>query len=79
MYGAAFDKWIEQRNKIMSPDAMKIFNTQSSERLRARYNITTVLNRLKTNYAFMKRRAILLVFIHCHNIHFYISLYSVSS
>ena len=29
MYGAAFDKWIEQRNKIMSPEAMKIFNTQS--------------------------------------------------
>jgi len=29
MYGVAFDKWIEQRNKIMSPDAMKIFNTQS--------------------------------------------------
>ncbi|HET6766001.1 MAG TPA: FAD-binding protein [Chitinophagaceae bacterium] len=29
MYGAAFDNWIEQRNKIMSPETMKIFNTQS--------------------------------------------------
>jgi hypothetical protein len=29
MYGAAFDKWIEQRNKIMSSETMKVFNTQS--------------------------------------------------
>jgi len=29
MYGAAFDKWIEQRNKIVSPETMKIFNTQA--------------------------------------------------
>ena len=29
MYGAAIDKWIEQRNKIMSPETMKIFNTQA--------------------------------------------------
>ena len=29
MYGTAFDKWIEQRNKIMSPQTMKVFNTQS--------------------------------------------------
>jgi hypothetical protein len=29
MYGAAFDNWIEQRNKIMSPEIMKVFNTQS--------------------------------------------------
>jgi D-arabinono-1,4-lactone oxidase len=29
IYGADMDKWIEQRNKIMSPEAMKIFNTQS--------------------------------------------------
>ena len=29
MYGAAFDKWIEQRNKILSPVTMKVFNTQS--------------------------------------------------
>lgn len=29
MYGAAFDNWIEQRNKIMSPGIMKVFNTQS--------------------------------------------------
>jgi hypothetical protein len=29
MYGAAFDKWIEQRNKIMPPESMKIFNTQA--------------------------------------------------
>jgi len=29
IYGASMDKWIEQRNKIMSPESMKIFNTQS--------------------------------------------------
>ena len=29
MYGAAFDNWIVQRNKIMLPEAMKVFNTQS--------------------------------------------------
>ncbi|HEX6848474.1 MAG TPA: FAD-binding protein [Chitinophagaceae bacterium] len=29
MYGPSFDKWIEQRNKIMSPETMKVFNTQS--------------------------------------------------
>jgi len=29
IYGANMDIWIEQRNKIMSPEAMKIFNTQS--------------------------------------------------
>ncbi len=29
MYGAAFDNWIEQRNKIMSSDTLKIFNTQA--------------------------------------------------
>lgn len=29
MYGAAFASWIQQRNKILSPDTMKIFNTQS--------------------------------------------------
>ena len=29
MYGDAFDNWIEQRNKILSPEAIKIFNTQA--------------------------------------------------
>ena len=29
IYGASMDTWIEQRNKIMSPESMKIFNTQS--------------------------------------------------
>ena len=29
IYGGSMDKWIEQRNKIMSPESMKIFNTQS--------------------------------------------------
>ncbi len=29
MYGAAFDNWIEQRNKIMSSETLKIFNTQA--------------------------------------------------
>ena len=29
MYGVSMDKWIEQRNKIMPPEAMRIFNTQS--------------------------------------------------
>lgn len=31
MYGAAMDSWIEQRNKIMSPESMKIFNIQFLE------------------------------------------------
>ena len=31
MYGAAMDKWIEQRNKMMSPETMRIFNSQSLE------------------------------------------------
>ncbi len=29
IYGASMDTWIEQRNKVMSPESMKIFNTQS--------------------------------------------------
>jgi hypothetical protein len=29
MYGAGIDNWIEQRNKLLSPDSMKIFNTPS--------------------------------------------------
>jgi len=29
IYGASMDTWIEQRNKIMSQESMKIFNTQS--------------------------------------------------
>lgn len=29
LYGAAMDKWIEQRNKILSPASMKVFNTQA--------------------------------------------------
>ena len=29
MYGTAFDNWIEQRHKIMSPETMKVFNTLS--------------------------------------------------
>jgi hypothetical protein len=29
MYGAAMDEWIEQRNKILSPEVMKVFNTQA--------------------------------------------------
>ena len=29
IYSANMDTWIEQRNKIMSPESMKIFNTQS--------------------------------------------------
>ena len=29
IYGASMDTWIQQRNKIMSPESMKIFNTQS--------------------------------------------------
>lgn len=29
IYGSSMDTWIEQRNKIMSPESMKIFNTQS--------------------------------------------------
>jgi hypothetical protein len=29
IYGAAMDKWIEQRNKILSPKVMKVFNTQA--------------------------------------------------
>ncbi|TMI65371.1 MAG: FAD-binding protein [Bacteroidetes bacterium] len=29
MYGAGMDEWIKQRNKILAPETMKIFNTQS--------------------------------------------------
>lgn len=29
MYGANMDKWIEQRNKLLPPESMKIFNIQS--------------------------------------------------
>jgi hypothetical protein len=29
LYGAAVDKWIEQRNRLMPVDSMRIFNTQS--------------------------------------------------
>ena len=29
LFGAAMDKWIEQRNRLMQPDSMRIFNTQS--------------------------------------------------
>jgi len=29
LYGDAMDEWIEQRNKILSPEVIKVFNTQS--------------------------------------------------
>lgn len=29
LYGASMDKWIEQRNRLMPADSMKVFNTQS--------------------------------------------------
>ena len=29
MYGAAMDKWIEMRNKFLSPEMMKVFNTRA--------------------------------------------------
>ena len=41
----AMDKWIEQRNKIMSPETMKIFNTQSLKDCGLDTITITVLNR----------------------------------
>jgi hypothetical protein len=29
LYGASMDEWIKQRNKILAPETIKIFNTQS--------------------------------------------------